>query len=881
MQVLYAMAGGAIGAAFNGFSGFVFGALIGWLLADRLEMHQRFRRLEREVAWLRDDAARNVPRRAPEVVAQKAPLQTPAPHPPPEGAAAAPQEPPTAATPPAAREPAPPGAGERAPHLLPEGVLAFFTGGNLLVKTGVVILFFGVSFLVKYAAQHGLLPIELRLAASAAAGIVLLAVGWSLRGKRLEYALALQGGGIGVLYITSFAAFRLYSLFSPFAAFTLLAAISVLCGALAVLEETPTLALFGISGGFLAPLLASTGHGSHVFLFGYYAVLNAGIIGIAWFKSWRPLNLAGFIFTFVIGAFWGARYYRPDFFPTTEPFLVLFFLMYVGVAVLFALRQPPRLKGYLDGTLIFGTPVAAFALQAELVADYRYGLAWSALCAGLIYLSLASVLFRRDSALRPLAEAFAAFGGIYLTLAVPLAFDGRWTAAVWAVEGAAIAWSGIRQSRQHVRFFGIFLQFAAGLVFISEEWGSVGDTPLLNAFYLGCLLLAASGLWSGYTLYRHRERLLAWELPLNAVLLGWGLAWWLAGGWEEMGRHLPTSVLYGGRVLFVAGTSAGCHFLERRLSWHPLAFPALGMVPALYLLLFAAIGSHPCANGGWFVWPVAFALGYLILYLREGEQDEVLRLLHAAALWLLAVAATWELCWQLQERLPEAGSWLAAGYVLFPDLFLLVAAGWGGRLPWPVRRHRDWYLTLAAVPLAFWILSWIVLANLEESGDPWPFRWLPLLNVFDLAVVLSLCALLLWYRHFRELPEGVAASYQPRAMPPLYAAAVFVWLNALLARALHYWGDVPLEAGALFDSTLAQSSFAIFWALLSLCVMVVASRVGMRKFWFAGGALLAVVVLKLFVIDLAGQGTVERIVSFVAVGVLLLVIGWFSPVPPP
>jgi uncharacterized membrane protein len=51
-----------------------------------------------------------------------------------------------------------------------------------------------------------------------------------------------------------------------------------------------------------------------VFLFGYYLVLNAGVIGIAWFKSWRTLNLAGFVFTFLIGAIWGANYYQPAYF---------------------------------------------------------------------------------------------------------------------------------------------------------------------------------------------------------------------------------------------------------------------------------------------------------------------------------------------------------------------------------------------------------------------------------------------------------------------------------------------------------------------------------------------------------------------------------------
>ena len=85
---------------------------------------------------------------------------------------------------------------------LPAPLQNLLTGGNLLVKVGVVILFFGVSFLVKYAAQRGLFPVQLRLAGAALGGLALLLTGWRLREQRREYALALQGGGIGILAIT-------------------------------------------------------------------------------------------------------------------------------------------------------------------------------------------------------------------------------------------------------------------------------------------------------------------------------------------------------------------------------------------------------------------------------------------------------------------------------------------------------------------------------------------------------------------------------------------------------------------------------------------------------------------------------------------------------
>ena len=71
---------------------------------------------------------------------------------------------------------------------------------------------------------------------------------------------------------------------------------------LAVLQDARALAVLGIVGGFLAPMLASTGSGNHVALFSYYAMLNSAIFGIAWFKAWRVLNVLGFVFTFGIGS---------------------------------------------------------------------------------------------------------------------------------------------------------------------------------------------------------------------------------------------------------------------------------------------------------------------------------------------------------------------------------------------------------------------------------------------------------------------------------------------------------------------------------------------------------------------------------------------------
>ena len=279
-----------------------------------------------------------------------------------------------------------------------------------------------------------------------------------------------------MLYLTVFASLRLFGLLPPGAAFLLLLLIATLSAALAVLQNSQSLAILGASGGFLAPILTSTGGGSHVMLFSYYAVLNAGILTIAWYRSWRPLNLVGFAFTFGIGAAWGARFYRPELYASTQPFLLLFFFMYLAIPVLFAQRQATRLERYLDATLVFGVPLLSFGFQLRLMREFEYGAAFSALGMSLVYVVLARLLYTRHrELLRMLVEAFLALGVVFVTLAIPLALDGRWTAAAWALEGAAVVWVGVRQNRWPARAFGLLLQLAAGISFLGSASAARGD----------------------------------------------------------------------------------------------------------------------------------------------------------------------------------------------------------------------------------------------------------------------------------------------------------------------------------------------------------------------------------------------------------------------
>jgi len=409
-------------------------------------------------------------------------------------------------------------------------------GGNPLVKVGVLILFLGLAFLLRYAAQHTVFPVELRYASVGIAGIALLVFGWRWRDRKDNYGLILQGAGIAVLYLTTLAAMKLHPLIPASFGFIILFAVAGFAALLAVLQNSFILALVGTLGGFAAPVLASTGSGNHISLFSYLAVLNLGIAGIAWFKAWRALNLVGFICTFGLGSAWANKYYHSDLFSTTEPFLILFFVLYVLITFLFArrmlvdaeiteghsftqqIRQSIPHINYVDGTLAFGVPISAFWLQYLLTRHIEYGAAFSALWFGALYIALAMLLFRRTG-LRYilLTETMIALGVVFGSLAIPL-MDQPWTSAAWAVEAAGVYWIGIRQQRIHARMFALLLMVGSSIYYFSQL--RLHPETVLDGSLLSCLLLSVSSAFAVWLMRKAKSDLSSFEAQLKPYIIG-------------------------------------------------------------------------------------------------------------------------------------------------------------------------------------------------------------------------------------------------------------------------------------------------------------------------------------------------------------------------
>lgn len=748
-------------------------------------------------------------------------------------------------------------------------------GGNILVKIGVVLLIFGVGSALKLAAEFGVLPAEARLGIAALFGVALGVLGWRKRPGHEMFGFALQGGGVAVLYLVVYFALTRYELIGTTAAFALFVVLGVGGMLLAAIQDGRSLAVLGLIGAFLAPVLASSDTGNHVVLFSYFTLLNLFIFGLSWFRSWRSLNVAGFLLTFVIGVNWGLKFYQPEYFATTEPFLIALFLIYSLIPLVFALRAAPGTAAVdrIDAILIFGTPVVCGFLQVPLVEVFEYGLAWSAGIAGVYYLALAALVARRGSEeLSVLAESLRWVGAALLTLAVPFAFGARATVALWALEGAAAAWMGAKRERTRIALAGLALQLVAGGYFLLHIDELRHVTALANDVFVGGMLVAIAGLVGSHA--ANRLSLKAAPQFLSAAMLVWSALWLYGTGLNEIDIFVERPWRFAASLALVALPLVAAEFAGKRFDWRVLRRAAvlLPLVLAGGAVAVLDLKRHPFADAAWLSWLLAYA-GHFIVLKRHEEDGENLwiNMRHALGFCVLAALSGWEASWQLKELLPDIRLARMLGWGVAPAV-LLAAAHYAARSQaWPLTTRRSAYLSLGSSPVVLALVAWALVLNVDYSGAAGTWKYIPLLSALDIGQLFVLGTLFVW------------VCEQSRAKGLLFAVLgglTFVWISAGAARTVHHWLGVPFVWDRLVDSVALQASWSILWTLLALGLMIHATRRGLRTLWFAGFGLLGVVGLKLMLVDTAHVNTLGRTVSLLGVALLVIAASYFAPTPP-
>lgn len=762
------------------------------------------------------------------------------------------------------------------------GPIRWLMQGNPVAKIGVLLLFFGLAYLFKYATDHDMLPIELRLGMAAALAGGLLTIGWKLRIKNALFGLLLQGAAVGCLYLTIFAAYRLYDLLPQPLAFGLMLVVCAASVMLAVLQQAQSLAVAASLGGFLAPLLLSTGSGNYIGLFSYYLMLSSGILVVSLYQSWRSLNLIGFFFTFGVAGIWGVDHYRPEMYPACQAFLIAFLLIYGVISLLFAFRQPAKLKGFVDGTLVFGSPLVGFGLQYGLTKHWEFGPAFSALGFAAFYLPVSFWLIRqRADTGRLLAQAFFALGLSFITLAIPLGMDASWTALAWVLEGAGLIWVGSKQARRQMLWSGVALQLAAAIAWIIF----MADQPTFIAGSCCGIVLALAWLAAAGVLARPGQRLPETKILSLILLAGGLLIWhstvlWIVFHNSDRGDLFAYDLCPIYIVLITLSTLA-CHIIGQRLNWRALGHSSWLLWPGLLLAwsLTEPNAHRPIYGLGWFSWPLA--LGAALWLLRKRDEltpKHLITALHSTWLWLFAALAIVETLWHLDHALLFVQEWAAIAVVGLPAAIIVAIIFGVRRGLWPFKQHPAAWLGFGAAPLLLLMVGGLVLGNLFDGKVRELSVYIPFINPLELSAAAALLALIAWQR------QVIITLNLPLILGParvfVFSALAFWWGNGILLRLLATIGPIDWDVSDLWDSRIAQTSIALTWTILALALTWFAARHQKRTLWIAGASLLGVVVAKLFLVDSQSSGGLARAVAFIGVALLLLLIGYVAPLPP-
>ncbi|EPU3839319.1 DUF2339 domain-containing protein [Providencia stuartii] len=753
--------------------------------------------------------------------------------------------------------------------------------GNPLAKIGILLLFFGIAYLLKFSIQNNMLSPQVRLIASAVACLALLGVGWYLRHKKSLFALILQGGSIGCFYITVFAAFKLYTMLPysmAFVAMILICAASIL---LALLQRAISLAVLASLGGYLAPILLSTGGGNHILLFSYYLMLSIAILVISVWQAWRPLNLVGMFMTYAVALLWGVQYYQIDYYVSSQLFLIANLIVFNVLTQLFALRYPHEKQLVVDYTLLLVPPFISMAMQCAISWQISFAPAFSALLLGLLYLLAGLRIHKRYAVVgKNLALGNIIIGIGFVTLAIPLALTYEWTSILWSVEGLLLLYYGFSQQNKKLIVIGPWLISVSALILLAgfsfNIWSRTSTylVPVLLAacFSAGAIFHVKRGTSENYKVLSYAFLILGlmiWTvwLPVITDILSWS-------GESE-------SFIIMALVIISAWL---WRMLAIKTDWVPLLLcqSFIWLIGYYYLALDFINDQNPMGRGdGSLIWPVMLGSSILfVIHAQKARNIWLQRILHGATFWLILAFIATQVNWFvaiLPWGMNELGYFI---YVMAITLTILVMYWLQSQKMPPMKRNGIiyWYSFL---PVIVVLIGLSFIANFED-GKLTFWNYVPLINPLDEAGLFSIASLLLMRRGLIQKLKKIR-EFDLWIIRGLGFSAIVlsgVWFNGIIIRIISDFAEINWNVDALFNSRLVQTVLSISWSLVALGFMIFASIKQNRMSWFLGAGIFACVIAKLFLVDIYGQDGLSRAISFIVVAVLILVVGYFSPLPP-
>lgn len=349
-----------------------------------------------------------------------------------------------------------------------------FIGGNLINKIGILITVIGIAIGAKYSINKGWVTPLMRIIIGYLCGGALLGFAFKLKPKYKTFSAVLLSGAIAVLYFITFFAYSEYGLIPQVFAFTLMTITTAFAVFSALKYDEKIIATLGLVGAYAIPFLLSDGSGKVVVLFSYVALVNIGILVVAYKKYWKLLYYLAFGFTWLIFLSWFNIDYKTDaHFGLGLLFATLFFLLFYITFLIYKLQRK-ELFVTTDVLLVIANSFVYYFIGYAILNGAENSEPYLGLFTvfnALVHFVIGVYIFKQKSQEKGLFYLVLGMVLVFLTIAIPVQLDGNWVTVLWTGEAVLLFWIG--------RTKNIFMyeKMAYPLFFIAffsllEDWSS-------------------------------------------------------------------------------------------------------------------------------------------------------------------------------------------------------------------------------------------------------------------------------------------------------------------------------------------------------------------------------------------------------------------------
>lgn len=386
-----------------------------------------------------------------------------------------------------------------------------FIGENVINKIGIAITIIGVAIGAKYSIENQLISPLTRIILGYLMGLGLLGFGIKLKKNYHNYSAVLVSGSIAILYFITFAAYSFYDLIPQVFAFALMVVFTAFTVVAAMSYNKQVIAQIGLVGAYAVPFMLSDGSGNVAILFSYIAIINIGILIIAFKKYWKSLYYSSFVLTWLIFTSWYfLNFQTTEHFVLSLTFAAIFFLIFYSIFLAYKLLQKEKFVSN-DILLLLGNSFIFYSLGYAILSSNAIGnqlLGIFTLANAAIHFIVSAVIFRLKLADRNLFFLIAGLVLVFITIAIPVQLDGNWVTLLWVFEAALLFWIGRTKNvpvYEKLSFPLMFLAFFSltqdYLTFYDNYNPNQPETkiiPLLNVNFLSSLLFIGSFVFINY-----------------------------------------------------------------------------------------------------------------------------------------------------------------------------------------------------------------------------------------------------------------------------------------------------------------------------------------------------------------------------------------------